>query len=332
MRRDQFRTSSPRLAFAVAVAALTVLVAGCGSNTSTATSATTDPGTAPAGQLRVAAAFYPIAEAVERVGGDRVDVENLTPPGGGPHDLELTPQQVNDLSDMRALFYLSKGFQPQVEKAADGLGSGVRTVDVLDGIDLLTVQEQLAGTQGEVDGEELEGGYDPHIWVDPVLQAEIATHIRDVLVDLDPDGRATFDAGLATYKAELTGLDADFETGLATCDSKVIVTSHRAFKYLARRYGLTQIAIAGLSPDEEPDPRTLEAVAEAAREHNVQVVFFEEQVPADLSETVANEIGASTRALDPVETITAPDLDAGATYETVMRANLAALTQGLGCR
>ncbi len=331
MRRDQFRPPSLRLALATTVVALAVLAAACGSNTS-ATSPTTAPGTDPAGRLRVAAAFYPIAEAVERVGGDRVDVENLTPPGGGPHDLELTPQQVNDLSDMRALFYLSRGFQPQVEDAAAGLGSEVRTVDVLDGIDLLTVQEQLAGTQGEVDGEELEGGHDPHVWVDPVLQAEIATHVRDVLVELDPNGRATYDAGLAAYTAELTGLDDDFATGLADCDSKVIVTSHRAFEYLARRYGLTQIAIAGLSPDEEPDPRTLEAVADAAREHNVKVVFFEEQVPADLSETVANEIGASTSALDPVETITAPDLDAGATYESLMRANLAALTEGLGCR
>jgi len=316
----------------VALAATTVLMsAACASGTSDSATPATRVDAPKNETIAVAASFYPIAEAVTRVGGDRVEVQNLTPPGGGPHDLELQPQQVNDLSEADALFFLSKGFQPQVEKAAAELPDGVRSVDVLEGIDLLPVQDQLEGTQGEVDGEELEGGYDPHVWVDPILQSQIAQRVHDVLVEIDPAGKADYDSRLAAYQAELASLDSEFEAGLATCGSRVIVTSHRAFEYLAKRYDLTQISIAGLSPDEEPDPRTLEAVAAAAQRENVSVVFFEEQVPPDLSETVAREIGARTDALDPVETITQEDLDAGTTYTTVMQANLESLTEGLSC-
>ncbi|MGQ0623216.1 MAG: metal ABC transporter solute-binding protein, Zn/Mn family [Sporichthyaceae bacterium] len=281
--------------------------------------------------IPVAAAFYPIAEAVGRVGGDRVAVQNLTPPGGGPHDLELNPRQVEELEKARAIFYLSGGFQPQVQQAASGMPAAARKVDILAGVSLLPVGEQLAGTQGEVDGEVLADGGDPHIWVDPLLQLGIATQARDVLVELDPAGTSTYDTNLAAYRSELEALNVDYRTGLQTCQSRVVVTSHRAFEYLARRYGLIQIAIAGLSPEDEPDPRSLAAIAEAAKREGVRTVYFEEQVPADFARTVAREIGAGTDALDPVETITAEDLAAGRTYSAVMRDNLAALRAGLGC-
>ncbi len=311
------------------VVALTLALASCSDGGSATTGTTEGEGS---GTIAVAAAFYPVAEAVARVGGARVEVQDLTPPGTGPHDLELQPKQVEELDTARAVFYLSGGFQPAVQDAVELLGPDVAKVDVLAGIDLLPVQDQLEGTQGEVDGEELDGGLDPHVWVDPVLQLAIATNVRDALVELDPDGTAEYDAGLAAYAGELGALDSAFRTGLADCASRAIVTSHRAFAYLADRYDLTQIPIAGISPDEEPDPRSLEAVAAAARAEGVRVVFFEEQVPPDLAETVAREIGASTDALDPVETITTEGLAAGETYDSIMRANLAALSTGLECR
>ncbi len=306
-----------------------VVVAACSSGTEGGSAAPTT--TPPIALTKVAAGFYPIAEAAERVGAECVSVDNLTPPGTGPHVVELDPRTVTDLAEVDVVFYLSKGFQPQVEKAVGGLSAEVTSVDLLEGASLLPVQAQLQGTQGEVDGEELEGNFDPHIWVDPVRQSKIAQTIHDTLVALRPDCAPIFAAGLASYQTELADLSADFASGLANCTSRVIVTSHRAFAYLAERYDLEQISIAGLSPEAEPDPRTLEAVAQAARAKNVTVVYFEEQVPPDLSETVAREIGATTDALSPVETITESDLDAGETYASVMRDNLAALVVGLGC-
>jgi len=290
----------------------------------------TDTTAAASGAVSVTAAFYPLAEAAERVGGDCIEVTNLTPPGGGPHDLELTPKQVERLEQTGLLIYLSKGFQPAVEAAVRGLDESVPTLDVLDGIDLLTVADQLEGTEGDVDGEELDGGYDPHVWVDPVLQAQIATAVHAALVDVAPDC-ADLDANLAAYTEELDALHERFTDGLAECATTTIVTSHRAFEYLARRYDLVQVSIAGISPDAEPDPRSLEAVAERAKADGVTTIFFESQVPPALSETVAREIGATTDFLDPVESIDADELAGGTTYATVMDRNLASLTAALGC-
>ena len=322
---------------AVVIAALTCL-SGCAdegpaSNAASAAESNSAPPAAPddSRPMPVAAAFYPIAEAVSRVGGERVQVQNLTPPGTGPHDLELTPRQVEELDDARAVFYLSGGFQPQVADAVAQLGEDTVLVDVLDGVTPLPVGAQLDGTQGEVDGETLDNGGDPHIWVDPILQLGIAEGVARALSDLDPEGAAAYDENLGKYRDDLQALHVEYREGLATCRSRVIVTSHRAFEYLARRYGLLQIPIAGLSPENEPDPRSLTAIASAAEREGVRTVFFEEQVPADFAETVAREIGAGTDALDPLETITADDLADGASYISVMRRNLAALTAGLGC-
>ncbi len=303
------------------------------SNLATPPSGNIPPGSGvPAGKkVTVAAAFYPIAEAAQRVGATLVEVENLTPAGSGPHDLELTAKQVTTLESATVLLYLSKGFQPSVEKAAAQLPSSVAKVDVLAGLDLLNVGNQLEGTQGEVDGEVLEGGEDPHVWVDPELQSKIASTVGAALVQADPGNKATYEKNLATYQAELATLSGKFRAGLKTCRSRVVVTSHRAFGYLANRYDLTQISIAGISPEEEPDPQTLQAVAQAAKDNNVEVIFFEESLPSDLADTVANEIVATTDVLDPVETISEDELGKGATYASVQTKNLAALSKGLGC-
>jgi len=354
MEPERFRTPRPhrqdpraikagRAAAAAGAAALLIAGAACANTESPPPAATTGTSRPQGSNLnsatpkptgtktKVSAAFYPIAEAAQRVGGEAVDVTNLTPPGSGPHDLELTGAQAAELEKTNVVFYLSKGFQPAVEKASKELPPTVTRVDILTGIDLLPVGDQLEGTQGEVDGEELEGGKDPHVWVDPVLQITIATTVKDTLTKVDPGNKAVFEKNFATYKGELEALSGKFTKGLKICTSRVIVTSHRAFEYLAKRYDLRQIAIAGISPDEEPDPKTLQAVADAAKKENAKVIFFEDKLPANLAETVAREISATTDVLDPVETISEEELGKGTTYASIQEANLEALTKGLGC-
>jgi zinc transport system substrate-binding protein len=319
---------SPRTS-ALALAVVFLALTSCGSDEPTADGGGGDA--SGSDSLEVVAAFYPLEEAVSRVGGDLVEVTGLTPPGGGPHDLELTPRDVTAVEEADMVVYLSKGFQPSVEQAVAGLGDDAAVVDALEGIELLPVQEGLEGTQGEVDGETLEGGLDPHVWVDPMLQAEIAATVADALAGADPDNADTYQANLEEYRTELEALDGEFREGLADCESRTIVTSHRAFAYLAEAYDLRQIPIAGVSPDDEPDPQSLEAIARAAEEDGVTVIFFESAVSPDLSETVAREIGASTDFLQPVETIEQDALDDGADYASVQRQNLQSLVAGLRC-
>ena len=275
-------------------AALALLVAGCGAAASGSN-----------GRSSVVAAFYPLAFAAEQVGGQKVDVTNLTPPGAEPHDVELTPQEVGKLQSARVVLYLSHGFQPAVEQAVGG-ASGKR-VDALAGLGL----------------REDAGKTDPHVWLDPVLYARIVRKIGGAL------GRP---ARAAAFAGRVLALDREYRAGLAHCARRDIVTTHAAFGYLAARYHLHQVPITGIDPESEPDPRRVQALIDLVRREHVNVVFFERLVSPRLADTVARDGGARTAVLDPIEGLTPSEQDRGYTYFTLMRRNLRELRSALGCR
>lgn len=286
---------------------------------------------AESGGVSVVAAFHPLEEAVRGVGGDLVTVTGLTPPGQGPHDLQLEPRQLEVFGDADLVVLLGRGFQPQVEDATANIREDATVLDLLDTVPLLSVDPQLDGTQGEVDGEVLAGDVDPHVWLDPGRMIAMVEAIADTLASVDPDNADAYAANADAYLGDLRGLDGEYRAALADCASRVIVTSHRAFGYLADQYDLRQIPIAGVTPEAEPDPRTLEAIAAEAEAEGVTTIFLEELAPPDLAETVAREIGAELSLLDPIEGLTAEQLDAGDTYASIMRENLERLVAGLGC-
>lgn len=264
---------------------------------------------ADGGRTTVVTAFYPLAYAAQTM-SPSARVENLTPPGAEPHDLELTPQAVARIEKAAVVLYLSHGFQPAVSDAVKS-ASG-RKVDVLQGLPLHSASGQEAGLTA-----------DPHVWLDPVLFQQIVRRIAAALP------RPVHTAPLL---ADLRALDRDYRTGLAHCERKDIVTSHAAFGYLAQRYGLRQVPITGLTPESEPTPKQLAHVVQLVRQTHATTVFFERLVSPRLADTVAREVGAHTAVLDPIEGLTPSEQRRGETYLTVMRENLAALRKALACR
>jgi zinc transport system substrate-binding protein len=144
-----------------------------------------------------------------------------------------------------------------------------------------------------------------------------------------PDAAAAFTTRAVALRGELQALDDDYRAGLAGCASTDLVTSHEAFGYLARRYGLTQVGISGISPDEEPSPARLAEVARFVRDHGVTTVYTETLVDPAIAATVVRETGARTAVLDPLEGL--GSRSAGADYLGVMRSNLATLRAGQRC-
>ncbi|GAA4585293.1 zinc transport system substrate-binding protein [Actinoplanes octamycinicus] len=278
------------------------------------------------GRLPIVAAFYPLQFVSERVGGDLVQVVNLTKPGAEPHDVELSPRQVARIVDARVAVYLH-GFQPAVD-AAIAQNAERQGYDVSGAVSLLHADEaegqEAEGHEGHDHGDE---ATDPHVWLDPVRLAAIGDGLAERLATTDPAHAADYRARAATLHRQLTELDAEFAAGLATCARRELVTSHTAFHYLADRYHLTQVGITGVDPEAEPSPRRLAEVAAEARAHGTTTIFFETLVSPKVAETIAREAGATTAVLDPLEGLTDPDAD----YFSVMRANLAALTTALGC-
>lgn len=334
------RSKKSRIALAVPTLVVLLGAAACGGDPS-------DEGEGSGVGLEVVAGFYPLAEAATRVGGDRVTVTNMTPAGTEPHDLELSTRQVDTIEDADVVLYLGEGFQPELEKLVGRL-DGV-AVDLLEGQELLeggeddhgdeegSEEDDDHGDEGEdedhADEEEGEehSSADPHVWLDPQRMQGIVERIVDAFVDADADGEDVYRENAEAYVEELAALDGDMEEGLATCERDVIVTSHSAFGYLAERFGLTQESIAGLSPESEPDPRRLAELADEVAEEGITTIFYETLVAPDVAETLAREAKVKTAVLNPLEGLTDDEVASGETYESVMRANLAALRDALGC-
>lgn len=267
--------------------------------------------------LRVVAAFYPLEYVVAEVGGDDVSVTGLTDPGAEPHDLELTPGRLRDLARADVVVYLA-GFQAAVDDA----------VGQLDHTD--TVEVSDAAGQDEHGEEDEHGDSDAHFWLDPTRLADVGDEVATRLGETDPARAERFTARAAALRSQLTALDESFAAGLRDCTLRTVVSSHEAFGYLAARYGLDHVGIAGVSPEQEPTSADLAAITRLVRSEGVRTVFTEPLVPPAVADTVAEAAGVRTALLDPVEGLT--DASPGSDYLEVMRANLRSLREGLGCR
>ena len=284
---------------------------------------------APAGdQVSVVAAFYPLEYAATRVGGDAVSVTALTPPGVEPHDLELSAAQVAEIAAADLVLYI-KGFQPAVDEAVEQQAAD-RAIDVSAGLTLLAGEEH--SHEGETEEEHAahadEGGTDPHVWLDPTNMAAIGSAIAERLSTLAPDRASDIEAAAGTFEQDMAALDGEYGAALATCASRELVVSHEAFGYLADAYDLSQVGISGLSPEAEPSPARMREVADLVSTNGITTIYYETLVDPKVAQTIADETGATTAVLDPLEGL-APDSTGD--YASIMRDNLATLVAGQSC-
>ena len=297
---------------------LVLLLAACGSSSKGAD-----------GTTSVVASFYPFAYVAEQVGGSHVDVENLTSPGVEPHDLELKPKQVGDVQNANLVVY-EKHFQAAVDDAVKQADRSKKdTLDVASVVKLKPLQAGAEeghdhGDEGHDPAEE-----DPHTWLDPQNMVAVTKAVEAKLSAVDPDHASEYAANAAKLTSELETLGTDFATGLKTCRSRTIVTSHAAFQYLAARYDLKQVPIAGIDPANEPSPSQLADITKLVRKEKITTVFTEELVSPAIAETIAKEAGVKTATLDPIEGLS--DKTKDQTYLTLMRKNLETLRKANSC-
>ncbi|MER6730876.1 metal ABC transporter substrate-binding protein [Streptomyces puniciscabiei] len=282
------------------------------------------------GRFDVVASFYPMAFLAERIGGNHVHVTSLTSPGQEPHDLEISPRQIASIQDSDAVLYL-KNLQPSVDDAV--AQSPVKTK--IDAASLTTLEEhgnEVGGHAAAHDTHKNEesSGKDPHIWLDPVRYAQVAEGVGKAFEKADPKHAADYRRNTTALVKQLTDLDQRFRSGLAHTRTKVFVTTHAAFGYLAERYGLTEEAVNGLDPESEPSAARVKDLETMAKADGVSTVFYETLVSDRTAKTIANDAGLRTDVLDPIEGITAKSR--GKDYFSVQEANLKALQQALGAK
>ncbi|MGW3461607.1 metal ABC transporter substrate-binding protein [Streptomyces olivaceoviridis] len=323
--RRRTRSRAQRLIPAAAVAAATALGIG------TLSACSGDKAVAAnTSKFDVVASFYPMAFLADRIGGDHVHVTTLTSPGQEPHDLEISPQQIASLEESDAVLYL-KNLQPSVDDAV--AQSPVKTK--IDAASLTTLEDHgdevgghAAGHDGHEGGEST--GKDPHIWLDPVRYAQVAEGVGKAFEKADPKHAADYKKNTAALVKQLDELNTRFKEGLADTRTKVFITTHAAFGYLAERYGLTEEAVSGLDPESEPSAARVRDLERMAKADGVSTVFYETLVSDKTARTLARDTGLKTDVLDPIEGITGKSR--GKDYFAVQRANLKALQQALGAK
>jgi zinc transport system substrate-binding protein len=274
-------------------------------------------------KINVVATFYPLADFAAQVGGQYVTVTNITPPGAEPHDFEPSPKDIAKIYGAKLFITNGYGADAWAEKITPQLESNqVAVIKMSDHVGALkNTDPDLSGTE-----------YDPHFWLDPINASTEVDVIANALIQIDSAHTKEYNQNRNSFKQKLLELDQEFQTGLAHCKSRTIVTTHNAFGYLAKRYNLQTQHILGLSPEEEPSPKKIAEISNVAKQQNIKYIFFETIIDQKLSRTIAQEIGAQTLVLNPIEGLLPEEIKNNKNYLTIMKDNLTNLKTALICQ
>lgn len=262
-------------------------------------------------KISVATTYYPLYDFAKNIAGDRAKVTNVTPSGVEPHDYEPSPRDVAGLHDSDVFVFNGAKMETWVPKFVESYKK--QAVNSSKGISLID-------------------NSDPHFWLDPVLAQTIVKNIQAGLSAASPKDSEYFNSNAQKYLSKLKQLDDEYKSGLKVCKQRTIVTSHEAFSYLAKRYDINALSIAGISPEEEPSVKKLAELSDLVRSSGIKYVFFESLVSPKLAETVARESGAKTAVFDPIEGLSQEDISEGKDYISIQRDNLAALRIAMDCQ
>lgn len=279
-------------------------------------------------KLLVYTSFYPIYDFASQIGGDRVELVRLITDGSEPHSWEPQPADIVGLEKADVFIYNGAGMETWVDKVLSSLqNKELAVVDTSSGIQLIAAEhhhdhEDEDHDEGEEHDED-ETSYDPHIWLSLRNAKKQAESINNALAQADSDNAEYYNDNYNRFAQELDALDAEFTEALRNIVDKNVVVSHQAFAYLCKDYGLTQIAVEGLTPDSEPDAARMVEIIEFCKQNNVKTIFFEELASEKVAQTISKATGVS------VSVLTAEQSQTGEDYLGFMRANLRALTEGL---
>lgn len=339
-----------RFAPGVAGLAAITLLGACGS-----TGAETTPAEGGASgngdRPMVVTGIAPYAYIATEVGGEHAEVANLLPQGGDAHGLELTPRQTAEISEEGDVIVYTKHLTSAVDAAVEQgtKGTVVETGTFLEplpavphdhgdeeghgeeGHDDHAHEDDAHTEEGHAEEGHDHGGIDPHVWLDPENMVKITEHVRDALVEQDPDNAEAYKQNAAALTKDLTALDTEFEEGLKDCRTRAFIPSHAAFGAMAHAYDLEQIPVRGLDASVEPSAARIAEIQDIAKDRGITTIFYETSISPAVSESIAKDLGLETSVLNPGASLP-EDESQGTDYPSIMRNNLANLKQANGCQ
>lgn len=245
-------------------------------------------------KMKVVASISPLADFVRQVGGTKVEVVLLLPPGASPHTYEPTPKAIHEISQSRIFFKIGSGLEFWADRMIKAAAAKIDVVDSSEGVDLITSEDHHHGL-----GHTHLTNTDPHIWLDPVICIGIIDKIEAALSKADPSNALYYRKNASVYRDRLRELDREIAQKTRTFRTREYVTFHSAWNYFSRRYGLKVAAAIEEVPGKEPSPKHVAKIIDTLRKLNTRVIFAEPQFSPKIAETIAKDAGAHVLFLDP---------------------------------
>ncbi|MGI8317038.1 metal ABC transporter solute-binding protein, Zn/Mn family [Halobacillus mangrovi] len=304
-------------------------------------------------ELKIYTTVYPLQFFAKQIAGDQATVESILPPGSDPHTYEPTSKEMVEFAEADAFIYNGAGLESYAKQISESIQS--ENVKILEASKGINLEEHVHNHEGEKGTHEDEhahegkegiheeeesnhedersghnhGDQDPHVWLDPIRSIQLAENVKDILIELNPEQEKTYNENFKELKSNLESLDQEFHDQLEKAPKNKIIVSHAAYGYWEQAYGIEQIAVSGLSPTNEPSQKELETIIETAKQHNLNHVFFEQNVTPKVADVVRKEIGAEALRLHNLSVLTKDDIKNEEDYFTLMQHNLEVLTEGL---
>ncbi|ACM18420.1 periplasmic divalent manganese/zinc-binding lipoprotein [Geotalea daltonii FRC-32] len=281
------------------------------------------------GKLKVVTTLFPLFDFARQIGGDKIDVTLLLPPGMEPHSFEPKPDDIIRVSRADIFIFTNRYMEPWAAQIAEAAAQKGLTVDASRGVNLYKAGEEKA----EEDGHGHRAGrVDPHVWLDFDNDRIMVDNILAAFVAKDPANRQYYTANAVAYKAKLADLDGRFKVGLSRCATRDFLHGgHFAFGYMARRYNLHYQSAYALNAEAEPTAGKLTSLIRQMRSSGLKYIYTEELLNPRVAETIARETGAQLLRLHGAHNIGKADFDRGVTFISLMEENLKNLRTGLQC-
>jgi zinc transport system substrate-binding protein len=251
-------------------------------------------------KLQVAASILPLGDFCRQIGGDKVEIRVLIPPGASPHTFEPSPGVLTALTKAKVLVFVGAGLEPWLDKYIQAMsGKGPVVVEATHGLDLIGEVAGHTEAPRAHHSHAHEGG-NPHVWLDPVLAQDICRRLAAAFVQADPANRAVYEENLAHYLDKLAQLNQTVAQATAAFRLRQFVGFHPSFSYFARRYHLQEVGIIEVAPGREPTPKALQNIMAAIQRYGIKVIFSEPQFSPRIAEVLAKEVGVRVLPLDPI--------------------------------
>ena len=274
-------------------------------------------------KIKVYATIFPVYDFAKNIGKDKIELNYIVPPSSEPHDYEISAKTIQDIQNADLLIKNGlgiDGFSDNIKSESDKLNILVAS----EGIEKITYKEE-GHDEDQIEEEHEHGKYDPHVWLDINNAIKECENIKNEFIKIDSKNKGYYEENYNNYVKELKDLQEEYNANLKDIKNKTILVSHDAYGYLCKEYGINQISITGINPNQEPSMSKIAELTNYAKDNNIKYILFDGLVNPKVSQTIANEAKIDTEILYSLDGITKDDFNNNEDYISLMERNLETL-------